>query len=676
MKGFSLGCVCFLLATPVWADDHLIATVDASVTVNPGQSLITYSTSNSGFTPTLTIGAASAYWYSQPISGVFAAGDWQFLLWTGSPGCPSEVTVEIGSTGVDGSGFSLLASQTQDINASGLGNHISTFDFGTLAAQALLGRLLRVRIVLASGCSAVMVYNAGVDFDTRLVTPGLGAAGSPTPVPSSTATPTPSPTPAPALVKSVNTSSALAGQTFTYTLAYRNPNPSTGSTCQDTFESGATLWPSGWSAPTGGAWALTAANGPSLPGVQALDASETGGYNFTELLCAGQVTDGSIQADADILTAAGQVSFLWRQNGSSTYQFHVQQGSSGNISLRVITNAAFNEIAVGSATITQGQWYTLLFTVTGFSLTASINGVPVLSATDPNQAYNSGAAGIEIDDPASAGLDVRFDNVLVTSSPLAWYRVSLVDTLPAGLAYVSDTCGGSAAGQVWSAGLGTLAAGATGSCSVAVGAVGCPGALVNQALIEAGLPAFSTTSNSVTTTVSCASPTTTSTVSPSPSPSPRNTPSNTPTMNASPSATASATPSGTSSTSPTASRTATVSPSSSPTCTQSPLPSASNSRTPSPVPSATATPAMALVKSASASVATLGDTITFCMAWSNDSSASQPIAVWDTVSPYLTYLGCSNGCGYGAPVVSWNLGSQASHSTGTLCFWARVTGYP
>jgi uncharacterized repeat protein (TIGR01451 family) len=105
-------------------------------------------------------------------------------------------------------------------------------------------------------------------------------------------------------------------------------------------------------------------------------------------------------------------------------------------------------------------------------------------------------------------------------------------------------------------------------------------------------------------------------------------------------------------------------------CVLSPTPS------PSVTPSPTPTPLMAVVKSASASSVTLGDTLTYCVSWQNDSSASAHIVFWDTLSPVISYQGCSNGCSHVGQVVTWDLGSQAPGSAGSACAWGVVSGYP
>ncbi len=154
--------------------------------------------------------------------------------------------------------------QTLDLNSTGGGIHSSSFTF-SVPFLNLTSKRLRVSLLQASGCASTLAYNAGVDFDSRLITTSFGPSGTPTLTPSFSPSPTVTPTLEPALIKSVNNASPLLGDTITFTLAYKNPNPAGSANCDDNFEAG-TAWPSGWSAPTGGTWALTADNGPSGAG--------------------------------------------------------------------------------------------------------------------------------------------------------------------------------------------------------------------------------------------------------------------------------------------------------------------------------------------------------------------------------------------------------------------------
>ena len=170
----------------------------------------------------------------------------------------------------------------------------------------------------------------------------------------------------------------------------------------------------------------------------------------------------------------------------------------------------------------------------------------------------------------------------------------------------------------------------------------------------------------------CSSPTPTVTPTWSPTLSATPTPSASPTSSPSPSrsATPSLTPTDTQTDTPTASPTA------SPSATHSPQPTATPTISPSPLPSATPTPLMAIVKSANLSQATIGSTITYTLAYSNDSSAAVTMNLWDTISSFLTYKGSSPAGTVAGGVISWSIAGVPSNGNGSVTFWAVVSGYP
>ena len=646
---FRIACLSALLsagAVNLCADTyHLLSPTTGAVTP-AGETLQTASTANSGFTPVKVMNATTDYWYGPLLTGSFGGGTWNLLIWTDQPGCASIITADVGYSDNDGSNYVSLGNQAIDVNASGLGNHITTFSFA-IGFQTITTKRLRISLVRSGGgCNSQLAYNAGVDFDSRLITTAFGPFGTPTITQTFSPSPTITPTLEPALIKSVSDATPLLGDTITYTLAYKNPNPNNAVNCNDNFESG-TSWPLGWSVPTGGTWALAADNGPTAGGSSALDAQETGGFHYSILQCANNVTDGSIQSDVKLMTVGGKVTQLWRQNGSSTYQFHVEEGTTANLSLRVITNGAFQELAVGNLSIPANSWFTMRFVVAGFTLQGYINGALVLSATDPNVTYNSGGAGVEIDDPGTTGMHARFDNVIISESSLAWYNTTMMDTLPTGLTYLSSTGGGSAAGQVVSFQLGTVTAQATGTRQIVARVDVCGSALVNTGVLAVGLPSQSFQSNSVTITPSCSSPTPTSTPSPSvtrtrtptrtPTPSSTETSTATPTVtlsvspsrsatptasstvtltassSATPSSTLTATPTSSATPTRTATSTSSVSPSSTPTATKTGTPSPSDTSTPTQTFSATPSSSATATRSATPSptdTATTSPTLT------------------------------------------------------------------
>ena len=107
-----------------------------------------------------------------------------------------------------------------------------------------------------------------------------------------------------------------------------------------------------------------------------------------------------------------------------------------------------------------------------------------------------------------------------------------------------------------------------------------------------------------------------------------------------------------------------------------PTPTVTPTVTPTNTPSPTPTPRMPLVKTVNTSIATFGDTLTYCLNWSNDSSGAVPMVLWDTLDAVLTYVGCNGGCSKAGQVVTWNLGSQGAGTSGQVCVWAKITAYP
>ena len=134
-----------------------------------GQDLQATSSGTTGWQPTLLVTANSAYWYSPAVTGTTAAGTWDFYLWSNSPGSPSYIRVDLYQVNASGGGAVLIGSQTQNINATGTGNHPSLYPF-TASALTFNNQRLLVKITNASGANATIAYN-GNDFPTRLLTP-------------------------------------------------------------------------------------------------------------------------------------------------------------------------------------------------------------------------------------------------------------------------------------------------------------------------------------------------------------------------------------------------------------------------------------------------------------------------------------------------------------------------
>jgi uncharacterized repeat protein (TIGR01451 family) len=86
---------------------------------------------------------------------------------------------------------------------------------------------------------------------------------------------------------------------------------------------------------------------------------------------------------------------------------------------------------------------------------------------------------------------------------------------------------------------------------------------------------------------------------------------------------------------------------------------------------------VSLIKSINKSVFTFGETVSYCIAWSNTGTASVNVRIWDTLDPVLTYAGSDNGGTLIPPrLVLWDLGPQPANSGGTVCVQAQITAYP
>jgi uncharacterized repeat protein (TIGR01451 family) len=157
----------------------------------------------------------------------------------------------------------------------------------------------------------------------------------------------------------------------------------------------------------------------------------------------------------------------------------------------------------------------------------------------------------------------------------------------------------------------------------------------------------------------------------------------TPTPTMSPTATPTASPTATRSGTPTLSPTRTATVSVSPTATRTPSFTASPTNGPT-TPTITQTPiSIPMTKSENVTSASIGDTITYCMTWTNNTGGATAVAIWDTVPITMAYLSCwaASGslstCSYSPRVVLFTVGAAiANGASGQVCFNAVVTGYP
>jgi beta-glucanase (GH16 family) len=154
------------LASATW---YLFNTSVSGVTP-AGQILQTAKSGTTGWQPTKTVSTTAAYWYASAQNGTYNAGTYTFVLWTNRTASSSQVKVDIYKVNSDGSGATLVASQTKEAGQSASGNHATTYTFSGISAVSLSNQRLMVKLTKASGVDCTMCYNTN-DFPTRLVTP-------------------------------------------------------------------------------------------------------------------------------------------------------------------------------------------------------------------------------------------------------------------------------------------------------------------------------------------------------------------------------------------------------------------------------------------------------------------------------------------------------------------------
>ena len=98
--------------------------------------------------------------------------------------------------------------------------------------------------------------------------------------------------------------------------------------------------------------------------------------------------------------------------------------------------------------------------------------------------------------------------------------------------------------------------------------------------------------------------------------------------------------------------------------------------TPTPTVTVTVTPSMALTKTVDKPIATIGETLTFCFFWINDSAESKNMVIIDRLSDGLIYINSTPTASVNGQMIMWDLGSVTPYSNGFICFEAKVGEYP
>ncbi len=90
-------------------------------------------------------------------------------------------------------------------------------------------------------------------------------------------------------------------------------------------------------------------------------------------------------------------------------------------------------------------------------------------------------------------------------------------------------------------------------------------------------------------------------------------------------------------------------------------------------------PSLMISKSANVNAAYLGDTITYCITYTNSSTTEdKETDIWDTIPGNMVFSGCNNSCDVQAfgiySLVHWYIAVPPG-AYGTMCFYARITDY-
>ena len=85
---------------------------------------------------------------------------------------------------------------------------------------------------------------------------------------------------------------------------------------------------------------------------------------------------------------------------------------------------------------------------------------------------------------------------------------------------------------------------------------------------------------------------------------------------------------------------------------------------------------LTLVKSINKNIFTVGETVHYCIAWTLTGTASVHVVITDPLDPILTYVSSTMGGTISGQMMTWDLGTQAAPSSGSVCVDAFVNGYP
>jgi hypothetical protein len=166
-----------------------------------------------------------------------------------------------------------------------------------------------------------------------------------------------------------------------------------------TFEDGST---SGWSK-SGGTWSVV------TDGSKVLQQSNATSENARVFAGDSGWSNYTVQAAVKPLSfgGGGFVGLLARSTGATTfYRLTLLPGN--QVQLQAVNSGSVTVLGSAARTVSAGTWYTLAITVNGSSISASVDGAQVATAT--NAAIAKGRIGLQ-----TAYASASFDNVTVTT---------------------------------------------------------------------------------------------------------------------------------------------------------------------------------------------------------------------------------------------------------------------
>ncbi|GAA2500661.1 family 16 glycoside hydrolase [Winogradskya humida] len=209
------------------------------------------------------------------------------------------------------------------------------------------------------------------------------------------------------------------------------------------FESGST---SAWSK-SGGTWSIVADGSPTLRQTVAT------GENAREFAGDTAWTDYTVSARVKPLSfASNGFAGLLARAGSATTFYRLALLPGNQAQLQAVNSGAVTVLGTASRTVATGTWYTLSLTVSGSTITGSVDGAAVGSAT--NSSVSAGRIGLQTA-YATAGFDDVTVNTTGGSTPSSPATTSPTPSTtpttppPTGDAiYASPTGSASAAGTI------------------------------------------------------------------------------------------------------------------------------------------------------------------------------------------------------------------------------------